>query len=221
MEVEVHAPIGFDEKLPLRCWMEAKKNMEVVKFVAYVPSEQDEKGKKTLVNLESLVGDMVKDFEVVELSRNPKDIIRNVNEVSARLAYALRRRGVVLCLSSGMRHLVLSLAFAALTLEPSYWGKTFFYMEAEGDPTTSYLVTAARLFGLLKPLCGKKAVERAIYAALSEGPLRRNEIWKRVKQMGIEYSRPYVIDTVNKMIDEGSLMLIKKDGKEFVALRDE
>jgi len=220
LEVEVHAPVGFDEKLPLRCWVEARRKMDVVKFVAYVPSNQDERGKRAVTNLETLIKEMVKEFEVVTLSKNPSDIVRNVSEIAARVSYALKSRGVVLCLSSGMRHLVVSVLLAALTLEPSSWGKTFIYMEAEGDPTTSYLTTAARLFASLKPLCETKAVEKAIYAVLSEGPLRKTEIWKKVKQMGIEYSKQYVVETINKMIDEDKLVLIKKNGKELVALKD-
>ncbi|ABU82291.1 hypothetical protein [Ignicoccus hospitalis] len=218
--MEVHSPVGFDEKLPLRCLLEVEKDLgDVKRFIAYVPEPSDPKAERALSNLKDLIVNYGKEFEVIYLSADPGDLFQNVSKVSAMLSRSLRLEDVAVCLNAGMRHVLVAMVLAVMTVDTKDWGRVFVYLGSEGDPTKRALLNLASVIEGLRPLCEKGDLERAIYAVVSKGPMKKADILKKLREMGYDRSKQRVYEVINRMVEAGSLEVIKRDGKELVALK--
>ena len=201
--LSVHVPVGFDERGPLHCFLKARELGEVNKVVAYVPSPQQEKGKVALQNFKYIVENMVRGVEVTKVEVKPDKLQLNVLKVSRGLMEDAKRAEVVLCLSCGMRILVITLILAALTLNLELHEKVWLYFEIEGDPTTSMLFKLSEVSSFIAHLYGKNELQRAILQTLSQGSFRLQDVHKILLEEGLNYSKTWVREVLKDLVKEG------------------
>ncbi len=210
--VIVHTPVGFDERGPLHCFLESKqRGMEVRGLVAYVPKNQPEKGRAALQNLKYIVERMVDLFEVTEVPSDPQKLALTSLLMSRKLIESIEKyRGVVICLSCGMRMLDIALYTAALTLKLEEQEKIKLFFEIEGDPTSATLIPLTSLSSFISHLYGKEPLKREIMLILSSGEQRLQDIYSSLKEEGYEYSKTWIRKLLKDMVKEG--LIEEEDG---------
>ncbi len=215
--MSVHCPLGFDEKWPLRCYLAAiREGLEVKEIYLYIPSPQHARHSLILENVKYLLADKGV-IKVVELSKDPKDLLTNVAKISAILSKS--KKGV-LCLSGGMRSLAIALLLASLSLGLEAIKDYSVYLEVEGEPEYYALIPLSKLALFVLELTDKSDLRKGIIAVLMElGEARRIDIKRKLDEMGIKYSKQWVYQTIEEMVRKGLIEVVNKDGKELLRLK--
>ena len=215
-EAHLHCPLGFDERWPMHCFMAAEKIFKATKVIIYTPDDNNEKTEKAFKTLEYFLAEKAS-LERVAVPKDPKLFPSIIMAISARIEESLKVAKVVACTTGGMRLLSNAMVLALSSLEPDKWSDVYVYLEVEGEPETGTLFPLYQILAPLETLCSKGSVERAIYAILLQRnkPMRKTDIWKALREMGLSYSKTYIFDKIDELEERGALE-VKKEGKEHL-----
>ncbi|UXD22298.1 hypothetical protein IPA_03305 [Ignicoccus pacificus DSM 13166] len=204
----LHTPVGFDERGPMHCMIAAQKKWgEINEIIAYIPKNQDDRGKVALENFRMIARGYSVVHEV-EVPKEPKGIIKAALLIGRELEERVKKGINVICLSCGMRFIVLALYTAALSLRLEDQEKVWLFLEIESDPTSGTLLPLINISKFLMHVYMKDSLDRDIMRLLAFGEARLQDIYSTLKKEGHGYTKTTIQNRLKALVKDG---LVVKD----------
>ncbi len=202
--------IGFDERPFLHCLLESfRRKFSPEKAVLLVPSNKDKRNETVVINLRDLLKGFNIEIEVKEV--DPFDLLYSIASIYESIRDFDQ---LVICLSGGMRSLVLASYTAALSLPLEVHPNVKLYIEIEGDPTSGKVYSLNEVSAYVLNLYGRRDLRAKIIGIVKEINEKEgrgatfSDIHKVLKK---ERSKATIHKTLEKLVEEG---ILTRNGEE-------